>query len=61
MAAELVVTQIKSIIGRPPKHRRTIRALGLTKINKSVVHKDTPVIRGMIKQVKHLVRVEEKS
>lgn len=59
MAREIKITQIRSLIGRPPKHRRTIRALGLTKINKTVVHKDTPVIRGMIKQVSHLVKVEE--
>ncbi|MEE9435597.1 MAG: 50S ribosomal protein L30, partial [Candidatus Adiutricales bacterium] len=49
MAREIKITQIRSLIGRPPKHRRTIRALGLTKINKTVVHKDTPEIRGMIK------------
>lgn len=59
MSNEIKVTQIRSIIGRPPKHRRTVRALGLTRINKTVVHKDTPVIRGMINQVSHLVRVEE--
>ncbi len=61
MARELRITQVRSLIGRPLKHRRTVRALGLTKINKSVVHKDVPEIRGMIKQVSHLVRVEEKS
>ncbi|MBW2092526.1 MAG: 50S ribosomal protein L30 [Deltaproteobacteria bacterium] len=61
MAKELKVTQTRSVIGRPPKHRRTIRALGLTKINKTVIHRDTPEIRGMIKQVSHLVKVEEKS
>ena len=59
MAQEIKVTQIRSLIGRPPKHRRTVRALGLTKINKTVVHKDTPEIRGMIKQVSHLVKVGE--
>ncbi|MBW1709295.1 MAG: 50S ribosomal protein L30 [Deltaproteobacteria bacterium] len=61
MAKELKITQIRSLIGRIPKHRRTVRALGLTKINKTVIHKDSPEIRGMIKQVSHLVRVEEKS
>lgn len=59
MAKEIKVTQIRSLIGRLPKHRRTIRALGLTKINKTVVHKDTPNIRGMINQVSYLVKVEE--
>ena len=59
MAKEIRVTQIKSLIGRLPKHRRTVRALGLTKIGKTVVHEDNPVIRGMINQVCHLVKVEE--
>jgi len=59
MTKEIKVTQIRSLIGRLPKHRRTIRALGLTKINKTVVHKDTPNIRGMINQVRYLVKVEE--
>ena len=59
MAGEIKITQIRSIIGRPPKHRRTIRALGLKKMNQTVVHRDTPNIRGMINQVIHLVKVEE--
>lgn len=59
MTKEIKVTQIRSLIGRLPKHRRTVRALGLTKINKTVVHKDTPNIRGMINQVRYLVKVEE--
>jgi len=59
MDKELKITQVRSTIGRLPKHRRTIRALGLTKINKTVVQKDTPVIRGMIDQVSYLVKVEE--
>lgn len=59
MAKKIKVTQIRSLIGRLPKHRRTMRALGLTKINKTVVHEDTPNIRGMINQVCYLVKVEE--
>ena len=59
MAKEIKVTQVRSTIGRLPRHRRTVRALGLTKIGKTVVHKDTPSIRGMIDQVSHLVKVEE--
>ncbi|MEW5724075.1 MAG: 50S ribosomal protein L30 [Thermodesulfobacteriota bacterium] len=59
MAKQLKITQVRSLIGRLPKHRRTIRALGLKRINHTVVHEDTPVIRGMISQVEHLVRVEE--
>jgi len=59
MDKEIRITQVRSTIGRLPKHRRTIRALGLTKINKTVVQKDTPVIRGMINQVSYLIKVEE--
>ncbi|MCP4570607.1 MAG: 50S ribosomal protein L30 [FCB group bacterium] len=57
--ARLKVTQVKSIIGRRPKHKRTIEALGLGRIRKSVVHNDTPQIRGMIRSVQHLITVEE--
>lgn len=59
MAKKLKITQVRSIIGTPEKQRRTIKALGLGKPYKSVVHYDTPVIRGMINKVKHLVVVEE--
>ncbi|MBF0528972.1 MAG: 50S ribosomal protein L30 [Deltaproteobacteria bacterium] len=59
MANKLKITQVRSTIGRPPKHRRTVRALGLTKMNHSVVQDDNPVIRGMINKVCHLVKVEE--
>jgi len=57
--AKLKVTQVKSTISRLPKHRRTIEALGLGRIRKTVVHNDTPQIRGMIRHVAHLVEVEE--
>ena len=57
--ARLKVTQVKSIIGRRPQHKRTIEALGLGRIRKSVVHNDTPQIRGMIRCIQHLVTVEE--
>ena len=56
---KLKVTQIKSTIDRKEPQKRTIEALGLGKIRKSVVHTDTPQIRGMIKAVSHLVAVEE--
>lgn len=59
MAKEIRITQVRSLIGRPPKHRRTVRALGLRKLNQTVVHQDTPNIRGMVSQVCHLVKVEE--
>jgi len=58
-AAKLKVTQIKSVIGRPANQRATVRALGLKRINDTVEQADTPVIRGMIFKVKHLVKVEE--
>lgn len=57
--AQIVVTQIKSTIGSKPKHRGTIRALGLGRIGRSRVHEDNPVIRGMIARVDHLVEVKE--
>ena len=59
MAAQLKVTQIKSLIGSKPKHRGTIRALGLGKIGRSHVLPDRPEIRGMIARVPHLIEVEE--
>ena len=55
----LKITQTKSLIGRKPEHRRTIRALGLKRINHTVVQEDTPVIRGMIHRVWFMVTVEE--
>ena len=59
--SQIKVTQIKSIIGRRADHRRTIRALGLKRINHSIIHDDTPVIRGMIHKVRYMVEVEEVS
>ncbi len=52
------ITLVRSLIGRPEVQRRTIRALGLKRLNHSVVHRDTPEIKGMIRKVSHLVRVE---
>ncbi|NOY88070.1 MAG: 50S ribosomal protein L30 [FCB group bacterium] len=56
---KIKITQIKSTINRKEPQKRTIKALGLGKIRKSVVHNDTPQIRGMIDAVKHLITVEE--
>jgi large subunit ribosomal protein L30 len=53
------VTQIRSSIGSLEKHKRTVRALGLKRIRDSRVHEDTPQLRGMVRSVRHLVRVEE--
>ncbi|MFZ5980662.1 MAG: 50S ribosomal protein L30 [Candidatus Zixiibacteriota bacterium] len=55
----LKVTQIKSTIDRKEPQKRTIKALGLGKIRRTVIHNDTPQIRGMIRAVTHLVTVEE--
>ncbi len=54
----LRITLVRSPIGRPAVQRRTVRALGLKKMNHSVVHRDTPEIKGMIKRIDHLVKVE---
>ncbi|MEX0979721.1 MAG: 50S ribosomal protein L30 [Gemmatimonadota bacterium] len=56
---KLEITQVRSGIGRPDKHRRTLKALGIKKHQGSVVHDDTPAIRGMVFQVSHLVSVRE--
>ncbi len=56
--AMIVVTQVKSAIGTKPKHRGTLRALGLGRIGKSNVLPDRPEIRGMIARVPHLVSVD---
>lgn len=55
----LRITQVRSGIGRPAKHRATLKALGFRHHQQSVVQDDTPSIRGMVYQVRHLVRVEE--
>ena len=59
MGEMLKITLVKSMIGRPEKHRKVLRGMGLTKMNKTVELKDTPSIRGMIHLVSHLVKVEE--
>lgn len=59
MAGKVDVTLVKSMIGRPEKHRKVLRGMGLTKMNKTVRLEDTPAIRGMIFKVKHLVKAEE--
>lgn len=59
MSKKLKITQIKSGIGAPQKHRATLDALKLTRHQRSVIHGDTPQVRGMVFQVRHLVKVEE--
>ena len=58
MALKLRVTLIRSGINRPEPQKLTIKGLGLTKMHKTVVVNDTPAIRGMIRKVSHLVKVE---
>ena len=57
--ARIKVTQVRSTIDRSVKQKRTMTALGLGRIRRSVVHDDTPQIRGMVRIVEHLVTVEE--
>lgn len=59
MAKTIKITQIKSRIGAPKDQKRTLDSLGLTKMNKTVEREDSPVLRGMIRKVNHLVKVEE--
>lgn len=58
MAGKLSITLVKSMIGRPEKHRKVLRGMGLTRLNKTVQLQDTPAIRGMINKVSHLVKAE---
>lgn len=59
MAEKLKVTLVKSPIGAVPKHKATVEAMGLRKVNKTVELPDNEAVRGMIWHVKHLVKVEE--
>lgn len=53
------ITQVRSGIGRPARHRATLKALGFRRHQQSVEHEDNAAIRGMVFQVRHLVRVED--
>lgn len=57
--AEIKITLVKSTIGAIPKHKKTVQALGLKKLHSSKIHQDNVAIRGMVKQVSHLVKVEK--
>jgi large subunit ribosomal protein L30 len=56
---KLKITQVRSTVGRIENQKRTMRALGIRRLHQTVEHNDTPVIRGMIAKVFHLVTVEE--
>lgn len=58
--AELHIKLVRSVIASKPNQRATAKALGLTKLQKTVVRQDTPTIRGMINVISHLVEVTEK-
>jgi large subunit ribosomal protein L30 len=59
VAKKLKLTQVRSGIGQSPRHRGTLRALGLGKIGRTAEHDDGPVVAGMLRKVRHLVKVEE--
>ncbi len=56
---KLQIKYVKSMIGYSEKHKRTIKALGFTKLNQVIVREDSPSLQGMIHKVNHLVQVEE--
>jgi len=59
MSGKLKITLTRGLSGHRESHRRVVMGLGLTHVNRSVVRKDTPEIRGMVEKVKFLLRVEE--
>ncbi len=56
--AKVKITQVKSTIDRPKRQKATMEALGLKRMNQSVIHENTPQIQGMIDRVSHLVTIE---
>ena len=61
MSQMIEVTLVKSMIGRPEKHRKVLHGMGLVKVGKTVVLEDTPSIRGMAFKISHLVKVKRKN
>ena len=57
--AKLRITQVRSQISQSGRHRGTLRALGLGKIGRTAEHEESPVLAGMLRKVRHLVRVED--
>jgi large subunit ribosomal protein L30 len=53
------ITLVRSPIGYPEPQKATVRALGFRRLNQTVIHADTPVVRGMLAKVIHMVRIEE--
>ena len=59
MMKKISITQIKSTIGRLPKHKKTMLGLGLKRIRHTVIREDTPAIRGMINQVSYMIHIKK--
>jgi large subunit ribosomal protein L30 len=59
MAGKVKITQVRSKIGQTERHRGTLRALGLGKIGRSAEHQESPQLAGMLRKVRHLVKVED--
>lgn len=59
--AKIKIKQVKSSIKRPKNQKLVLESLGLRKINHEIEHEDTPIIRGMINKVKHLVEISEEN
>ena len=57
--AKVTITQVKSQIGQSERHRGTLRALGLGKIGRSVERDESPEVLGMLRKIRHLVKVED--
>ena len=58
-AGKLRITQVRSQIGQTERHRGTLRALGLGRIGRSAEHRESPQLAGMLRKVRHLVKVED--
>jgi len=56
--AKVTITQVKSQIGQSERHRGTLRALGLGRIGRSAEHEESPTLAGMLRKVRHLVRID---
>jgi large subunit ribosomal protein L30 len=59
MATKLKITLVRSLIGRPEKQRKIVKALGFSKTNQTVERDNSPVIQGMVRKISHLLAVEE--
>ncbi len=59
MSHKIKIRQVRSAIGRHISQKRTVRALGIHRMHQTVIHEDTPQIRGMITKVRHLLEIEE--